>query len=144
MPGIWAAVKATTRVVGSPRKTVLKLWKSRPAAPMIITRRSSTRHSSRSFSKTSSPDSVGRGSHDPFSPKRLPDMAKGPFLHGKGPSRQQPCKPDSVNGSHPSGTRVATHLHAANPEASGEQPSNAPLFLSLIHISEPTRLGMIS
>src|SRR6266545_6135340 len=37
MPGIWVAVKATTRVSGSSRKTVLKSWKSRPPAPMITT-----------------------------------------------------------------------------------------------------------
>src|SRR3712207_7948532 len=39
MKGIWVAVKATTSVSGSSRNTVLKLWKSRPAAPMMITRR---------------------------------------------------------------------------------------------------------
>src|SRR6266511_2561570 len=39
MNGIWVAVKATTWYRLSPRKTTLKLWKSRPAAPMIITRR---------------------------------------------------------------------------------------------------------
>src|SRR5919109_1509452 len=39
MYGIWAAVKATTLVAGSPRKALLKLWKSRPAAPMMSTRR---------------------------------------------------------------------------------------------------------
>src|ERR1035437_1598840 len=38
MPGIWVAVKATTSTLGSPRKTTLKSWKSRPAAPMIRTR----------------------------------------------------------------------------------------------------------
>src|SRR5664279_2899735 len=38
MPGIWVAVKATTSTSGSPRKTTLKSWKSRPAAPMIKTR----------------------------------------------------------------------------------------------------------
>src|SRR5512132_2969107 len=37
MPGIWVAVKATTRVSGSSRKTVLKSWKSRPPAPMMTT-----------------------------------------------------------------------------------------------------------
>ena len=35
MPGIWAAVKATTFVESSWRNTVLKLWKSRPPAPEI-------------------------------------------------------------------------------------------------------------
>jgi hypothetical protein len=35
MPGICAAVKATTSESGSSRNTVLKLWKSRPPAPMI-------------------------------------------------------------------------------------------------------------
>src|SRR6266550_1741700 len=39
MNGIWVAVKATTSVAGSSRNTTLKLWKSRPAAPMIRTRR---------------------------------------------------------------------------------------------------------
>src|SRR6266511_1893218 len=39
MNGIWVAVNATTWYRLSPRKTTLKLWKSRPAAPMIITRR---------------------------------------------------------------------------------------------------------
>src|SRR5437870_12337451 len=38
MFGSWAAVKATTREPGSSRKTMLKLWKSRPAAPMMMTR----------------------------------------------------------------------------------------------------------
>src|SRR5512132_974187 len=38
MSGICAAVKATTAQEGSSRKTVLKLWKSRPAAPMMRTR----------------------------------------------------------------------------------------------------------
>jgi len=38
MLGIWAAVKASTSVPGSSRKTVLKLWKSRPAAPMMMIR----------------------------------------------------------------------------------------------------------
>src|SRR3990170_7171380 len=38
MPGICAAVKATTSQPGSSRKATLKLWKSRPAAPMISTR----------------------------------------------------------------------------------------------------------
>src|SRR5712691_287453 len=38
MLGICAAVKATTCEPGSCRKTVLKLWKSRPAAPMMRTR----------------------------------------------------------------------------------------------------------
>src|SRR5687768_12226874 len=41
MPGICAAVKATTRYDGSPRKTVLKSWKSRPPAPMMMTLRMS-------------------------------------------------------------------------------------------------------
>src|SRR5689334_710561 len=36
MPGICVAVKATTSVFGSPRKATLKLWKSRPPAPMMI------------------------------------------------------------------------------------------------------------
>jgi hypothetical protein len=39
MNGICVAVNATTSVSGSSRNTVLKLWKSRPAAPMMITRR---------------------------------------------------------------------------------------------------------
>src|SRR5262245_61473819 len=39
MNGIWVAVKATTSVCGSSRYTTLKLWKSRPAAPMMRTRR---------------------------------------------------------------------------------------------------------
>src|SRR2546423_652203 len=39
MKGIWVAVKATTSTSGSSRYTVLKLWKSRPAAPMMSTRR---------------------------------------------------------------------------------------------------------
>src|SRR5512144_679238 len=39
MYGIWVAVNATTSVSGSSRKTTVKLWKSRPAAPMISTRR---------------------------------------------------------------------------------------------------------
>src|SRR5580765_7506313 len=39
MKGIWVAVNATTSVSASSRYTVLKLWKSRPAAPMIRTRR---------------------------------------------------------------------------------------------------------
>src|SRR3990172_681436 len=38
MPGIWVAVNATTSWVGSSRKTTLKSWKSRPAAPRISTR----------------------------------------------------------------------------------------------------------
>src|SRR5688500_18114018 len=38
MLGICAAVNATTRYPGSSRKTMLKLWKSRPAAPMMMTR----------------------------------------------------------------------------------------------------------
>src|SRR5512132_2822832 len=38
MPGICVAVKATTSVSGSLRKTTLKLWKSRPPAPMMMTR----------------------------------------------------------------------------------------------------------
>src|SRR4029079_1491805 len=38
MPGICVAVKATTSVDGSFRKTTLKSWKSRPAAPMMTTR----------------------------------------------------------------------------------------------------------
>src|SRR5215831_1265249 len=39
MKGICVAVKATTSELGSSRYAVLKLWKSRPAAPMIRTRR---------------------------------------------------------------------------------------------------------
>src|SRR5436190_19951209 len=39
MNGICVAVNATTSVSASSRNTVLKLWKSRPAAPMIRTRR---------------------------------------------------------------------------------------------------------
>src|SRR3972149_6313938 len=39
MLGIWAAVKPTTSYCGASRKTVLKLWKSRPAAPRMRTRR---------------------------------------------------------------------------------------------------------
>ncbi len=39
MNGIWVAVNATTSVSASSRYTVLKLWKSRPAAPMMRTRR---------------------------------------------------------------------------------------------------------
>src|SRR5579862_8795820 len=35
MPGIWAAVKATTCVSGSFRNRTLKSWKSRPPAPMM-------------------------------------------------------------------------------------------------------------
>jgi hypothetical protein len=35
MLGIWVAVKATTSVAPSARNATLKLWKSRPAAPMI-------------------------------------------------------------------------------------------------------------
>src|SRR5262245_10123239 len=38
MSGIWVAVNATTSTPASSRNTVLKLWKSRPAAPMITTR----------------------------------------------------------------------------------------------------------
>src|SRR5512132_4142012 len=38
MPGICAAVNATTVAAGSSRYTTLKLWKSRPAAPRITTR----------------------------------------------------------------------------------------------------------
>src|SRR5581483_2483856 len=38
MPGICAAVNATTSEAGSSRKATLKLWKSRPAAPMMSTR----------------------------------------------------------------------------------------------------------
>ena len=38
MRGIWVAVKATTSTSGSSRNTTLKLWKSRPAAPMMTTR----------------------------------------------------------------------------------------------------------
>jgi hypothetical protein len=38
MKGIWVAVKATTRQEGSRRKQQLKLWKSLPAAPMIMMR----------------------------------------------------------------------------------------------------------
>src|ERR687892_917280 len=37
MPGICVAVKATTSLAGSSRYRTLKLWKSRPAAPMIRT-----------------------------------------------------------------------------------------------------------
>src|SRR5712691_11383766 len=39
MNGICVAVNATTSLSGSSRNTVLKLWKSRPAAPMMRTRR---------------------------------------------------------------------------------------------------------
>src|SRR5512132_2753758 len=39
MPGICVAVKATTSKLGSSRKATLKLWKSRPPAPMMITLR---------------------------------------------------------------------------------------------------------
>src|SRR5262245_43269224 len=39
MSGIWVAVKQTTWLSSSSRKHMLKLWKSRPAAPMMITRR---------------------------------------------------------------------------------------------------------
>src|SRR6267143_2922134 len=39
MPGICVAVNATTSYAGSSRKTTLKLWKSRPAAPRMMTRR---------------------------------------------------------------------------------------------------------
>src|SRR5512135_3385859 len=42
MPGICVAVKATTCVSGSWRKATLKLWKSRPPAPMMMTLRTST------------------------------------------------------------------------------------------------------
>src|SRR5262245_31895384 len=38
MSGIWVAVKATTSTSGRSRKSTLKLWKSRPAAPAITTR----------------------------------------------------------------------------------------------------------
>ena len=38
MFGICVAVNATTRLRGSSRNTVLKLWKSRPAAPMMMIR----------------------------------------------------------------------------------------------------------
>jgi hypothetical protein len=38
MPGIWAAVNATSTTVGSSRYTTLKLWKSRPAAPRMTIR----------------------------------------------------------------------------------------------------------
>src|SRR6478672_9679551 len=38
MSGICVAVKATTSWVGSSRKTTLKSWKSRPAAPRTTTR----------------------------------------------------------------------------------------------------------
>src|SRR5689334_22056865 len=37
MSGIWVAVNATTSNSGLSRYTVLKLWKSRPAAPQIRT-----------------------------------------------------------------------------------------------------------
>src|SRR3990170_7621702 len=37
MPGIWAAVNATTSYSPWSRNTTLKLWKSRPAAPRMIT-----------------------------------------------------------------------------------------------------------
>src|SRR6185369_12931021 len=37
MSGIWAAVKATTSKRSSSRNRQLKLWKSRPAAPMMTT-----------------------------------------------------------------------------------------------------------
>jgi hypothetical protein len=36
---IWVAVKATTWYSGRPRYATLKLWKSRPAAPMMRIRR---------------------------------------------------------------------------------------------------------
>src|SRR5687768_12604975 len=39
MPGICVAVKTTTSIAGSSRNAVLKLWKSRPAAPMMTMRR---------------------------------------------------------------------------------------------------------
>src|SRR5262245_43976084 len=39
MSGIWVAVNATTSYAGSSRKTTLKSWKSRPAAPRMTTRR---------------------------------------------------------------------------------------------------------
>src|SRR3989442_17449 len=39
MFGIWVAVNPTTSKAGLSRKQRLKLWKSRPAAPMITTRR---------------------------------------------------------------------------------------------------------
>src|SRR5687768_2452930 len=38
MLGIWVAVNATTSTSSRPRKTTLKLWKSRPAAPAMTTR----------------------------------------------------------------------------------------------------------
>src|SRR2546425_13255452 len=41
MPGICVAVKATTSYAGLSRKYTLKLWKSRPAAPRIMTLRGS-------------------------------------------------------------------------------------------------------
>ena len=37
MYGIWVAVNATTSYGSLSRKKVLKLWKSRPAAPMMKT-----------------------------------------------------------------------------------------------------------
>ena len=70
MPGICAAVKATTRVSGSSRKTTLKSWKSRPPAPMMIDaahhyspQRSTSRSHSASTSRwisSSVPLAVGR------------------------------------------------------------------------------------
>ena len=36
MNGIWVAVKQTTRYSGLDLKQVLKLWKSRPAAPIMM------------------------------------------------------------------------------------------------------------
>src|SRR5437870_12581298 len=67
MNGIWVAVKATTSLPGSSRYTTLKLWKSRPAAPMMSTR----------FDIASPPDLIGPRPGRPPSLRATADPVKG-------------------------------------------------------------------
>src|SRR5215469_16110285 len=76
MPGICVAVKATTLVFPSSRKTTLKSWKSRPPAPMMMTLRTID-----SFRRRSAPTAIDLGDPqvpDPVGCPRLDEVALAP------------------------------------------------------------------